>query len=204
MTSCNDESTSDSVKSPQLLFAIEEFQNTNFYLSSTLDDYNYKFDQGTIENYSNRTILILPVDNSLSASRLENTSELYVISVFDENMNYEKSVEISNLSTSSLMQVRQEYSGDVAIKIPNDQFRSDYTLKISFEDGVFKSYFLEESSNNNGRVECCGCSDRGVLYCTGRKFQDNEGTVEEILGCYGGFLGCLAYRLIDCTIQECG
>ena len=203
-TSCDEEKVEGKIEEyPGLSLAVAQFQNTDFYRKSTLDKYVYKFEQGSLEKHSNKNLLIVPVDNSLSMGRAENITEVYSVSVFDENMNYEKSIEISNLSAISLQENAGDFTGGVNIQIPDGLNDSDHTLTVNFQNGVFTDFSVDGSASTDGRVECCGCSTRGVMYCTGKKFEDAEGNIEEIFGCYLGFLPCLAYRAADCVISEC-
>ena len=64
--------------------------------------------------------------------------------------------------------------------------------------------YLYPNENNNVRLTECGgfFEPGGALGCAGQKFEDAQCCFEEA-SCYAAFIVCLAYRTLDCLINDC-
>jgi len=183
--------------------------------SIVFEGINAKLDLASFEKIdaSNTMVTIPVVSNSKETKRLNSYKESFLTLMID---NETKKIKVSTLFSSeqSIGTSADDFSGHIQMELikPQGNFikvMEDFgAISINFEKGnVTSSKTLYPSEKYiSARVSGDGCGDffepGGALGCAGQKFEDADCCAEEI-ACYVSFLPCLAWRTIDCWINEC-
>lgn len=198
-TSCSNEEASLTLKSNHF-----NFTTTQLNIVSKLG-FNPDFESGFEQENNDITLAIIPcylTSNSISQSSRTtgSTREDYLISI--DNEIDQTAILIEADGTSSVLDTNfDNYTGTIKQTIVQDSDQ-EFAIEIDFKNGIvtaMRSNDLEKIDQSKD-----GCKTyRDVLVCTGEKFEKNCCGVEEILGCYGGFLFCYIYRQVDCFLDNC-
>lgn len=170
--------------------------------SSQIEKY-FKLDSGNVDFIENsNSIKMLFINASLKdtdgKSRVSLGEELIIAPIFNQN---DEVIGVNSISGNSITDVDDEnYSGKVNFQFFNPEIDEIFTMNLTFEQGS-----LINSTNDfdltSSRVSKCN-DFYDVLDCAGGKFADAECCFEEG-ACYFAFIPCLAYRVMDCYIQDC-
>jgi len=197
VVSCNDQEVDNQPSNNESNHYLEILETTAFFEES-----NFSLDLDNVKEYT----FSHNIHTALISSKLRNATgrnsqpESYIAPIFDEHNEFLYALYLVNNSNQSLnIDSAINFSGEVAITLFDEEEAFNQILTI--ENGIVID-IEQEDAFSSGRIECCGCSVRGVSYCVGDKFENPSGIAEEVT-CYLGFSFCLIARYIDCAYQEC-